>query len=814
MVQAVGQSANFEESYVDVTITDSAGNHFNQLVVDQGFYLCAGQPALVAKSLRLESNTYMEGPGQMIVQDTLNAHPYSHLYMGYMVLRGVMADSGQFQPDTTTWAGTNQFMPSVVDPINSNIYYNQVIVAGPGLRAYDPSVNYDLMGSLRILNGASLRVGDATAATTMWIGGVLSTEGSGTFAMKDHAATLVNVYNDSVYFAGGSTAGLLTKGQLYVGGHFRQAGNAQSYSADKGHLTYFGSNTHTITFQNPGFGASHFGDLKVNYDNLLFMTDGFAAGSLVHAPSSYEGYLTSTTNQLLTTRGANASNVVFTGLRWKIVGGDSVVALASIDFMDMTPTSTYFTLARGGSGGGMPPLSNWHFNVIPTGAGRYMEIADTTANADVLTVNVTNVTPGGHNNKVNVLGGAILNGWPATFAWTGAVSTDWGDTLNWTTHRLPYNPDDIVIPLSAANNPVMSNYAYVHNLTIEAGRSIAVTGSYLRVQGDVVAPLTNTAITGCTGAFIVEGTDIVHSVVGKFCQLVVQGTYKISGPGNQVVTENGTLVNWGGDLNINGGRLDVGGVGGTDPSATFTTANGSTFTMMNAADTVFVGGGGGGANLLGGSTAGKLTAGTLIMTTGLLRGDGGVGVAAFAPSGTHTVVMSGNSYVNFGDPTVNFFQNLTLSPTVTLMLQTDMTVKGTLARGSGSGGNIIRSWDTTPHVLTTSGLSFSSAFATNVQTISLAFNDGTPNATFDNVTFVGFPGAFSGSIVNSYRTGAAMTFTNWNFGAAGFSASGAAHFLSNWGTADITLVSPTPSGGAVVAGQTWQQSNANTVHWP
>jgi hypothetical protein len=88
---------------------------------------------------------------------------------------------------------------------------------------------------------------------------------------------------------GGSTAGLLTDGIMYIGGSFNQGptGDPASYAPTGTFLTVFdGAGTNTASFANPGPApsASQFQDLELAHNNstdvLNFTTDVYVAGSV------------------------------------------------------------------------------------------------------------------------------------------------------------------------------------------------------------------------------------------------------------------------------------------------------------------------------------------------------------------------------------------------------------------------------------------------------------------------------------------------------------------------------------------------------
>lgn len=106
-----------------------------------------------------------------------------------------------------------------------------------------------------------------------------------------------------------------------------------------------------------------------------------------------------------------------------------------------------------------------------------------------------------------------------SYDWTGAVSTNWHDTGNWSDGVIPGSYDDVVIPSSATNMPVISNGdANVKNLDIQSGASLNVKpGHYLDVAGDltVAGTLTLDAPNGA-GNYPSLLTNGAVSVTGTF----------------------------------------------------------------------------------------------------------------------------------------------------------------------------------------------------------------------------------------------------------------------------------------------------------
>lgn len=70
--------------------------------------------------------------------------------------------------------------------------------------------------------------------------------------------------------------------------------------------------------------------------------------------------------------------------------------------------------------------------------------------------------------------------------WTGAVSSDWYDELNWFDNNIPNHLTDVYIPQAVPNYPVIDMVtALSRNLEIEAGATLTIGTGYLNVMGDV-----------------------------------------------------------------------------------------------------------------------------------------------------------------------------------------------------------------------------------------------------------------------------------------------------------------------------------------
>ncbi len=565
----------------------------------------------------------------------------------------------------------------------------------------------------------------------------------------------------------------------------------------------------TISFANPGFGAgaSHFGDFALNgYEDDL-STNVFIEGKLIGNGDG--GVLAGMgSNKVLTSKGVDASFLSFSNVSWVLLDGIFSTYMYQMDFENMDPTVDQFTVQRTGN---LPPacdcssplnLDYWTFGTVPT-TGHYIRAVDTDgANPSILTLNMYLPTPAVNGGFVSTAGGAIINNWPQLFEWVdGGVSTNWNDGSNWSTGHAPGSADDILIRSTTTTNPVLNGSANFHNITIEAGKSIELNENALFAYGNISAPVGTTAIT-CVGGgnFYLYGDGGVNNVVGKFCDTQIFGHYQVSGPGNLLSVSQPVYIY--GNLKVNGGEFDA--------NELWTQGNG-TLTMQDPADAVVIGSGG--AYFDGGSTTGLMTAGTLTINGGCVHTTNSDGAPdAFAPSGTHTTVFNnGTSSAEFRDNVHSGFQNVGMTGGSTLQLLSSVNINGTLARSFNPGAITISSSNSS--TLTVSGLNQTGATAMSFINVALRFVDGTSNATFNQVSFIGLPtGAVMFEVART--TGGPFTFTSLNFNGL---LSGGLYML-NSGSQAVTLVSPNPSAASANSGcgcVTYQNTTGTgSIAWP
>jgi Bacterial Ig-like domain (group 1) len=611
----------------------------------------------------------------------------------------------------------------------------------------------------------------------------------------------------------------------------RELDATRNNSADQattrlGHPARVYSGTSVITFTNPA--SSFFGTLYLHGPAYSLASDVVVTGQL-QTESSYPWvHSSSTTARKLTSHGAAVSNLSFDNVSWNMLDGSDIWTMDYVDFNNMDPTADQFTIARTSDERAICDCSSyyelyyWSFYTTPT-TGNYIKATDTNGGPHLLDVRMYMPDPATNGGHVSTAGGAVITDWPATavVTWTGATSNVWSVASNWSGGAVPTSTDDVLIPASAATNPyiqtdIAGSVGYAHNLTIESGRTINLNcGTELRVYGNVIAPLGAAAVGTCEGEaihLVGDGTAGGNTVVGNFEMVTVDGNYKVSGPGNQLIV----TLSWGGLLSIDGttgGNLTING-GRVDADKFETTKHG-TLTMTNAGDQLFVGGGSGSgsAYFKGGSTAGKLTAGTITILGGACLyttpADTAVASDAFAPSGTHKVVFGGaNNCVGFAVPTMSYFQDVTVNAGTRLFVETNgFNANGTLSRGAGSGMMTIDGGGT-PVINNVSGLNITGG-PTTFNNIGLRLVVGTANATLNTVTFTGFVGYMSPILRVMRNSPEIITFNALDFSAVtGLSLGGV--FLDNFGTATVNVRGSNPLTG--IPG-TYPGSYTGTVSW-
>jgi hypothetical protein len=734
---------------------------------------------------------------------------------------------GGWQVENTTFAGSS---------LNAQVMTTNLTITGQASLSNWMEINGDVVvqkvsgspGQL-VFNGKELVVS-----------GNFSTAASGTIKLIDGNDGLF--VGGNATFGGGSTAGLLTSGYLEVVGSFTQNGSNEAFMADAtfdsyiGYIEYgcefceFRANARaprpalragmmandvmpsSISFANPGEGAgtSHFGMLYLQGLEIDLQSDVYALATLETGESSSIHVSTSTPTKKIVSHGADVRNLSFDNVRWELLDGHDIWSLDDVTFGTMDPAVDQFTITRNGA---LPPLCDctsfqlwyWSFNTVPT-TGTYIKATDTDgATSGTLRIRMQNPNPTIHDGKISFNGGAELQNWLTSWVWTGAFNTNWTSPGNWgTLNSYPDYSSDVTIPSGTPNAPRLTNHESVRNLTIATGASLELSGYSLAVHGNLSGPTATAAVTcdDCDGLgepVRLVGTGGTFTASGKFLGVEVGDVefgavdYRIGGGSTQLIAEKLVIRN--GNFSVNGGTLSV--------NSELTTESSGRLVMTNVADQVTVSGK---AQFYGASETTYLTAGTMTLNNILFEANTEMAPDAFAATGTHKVILTGTSSVNFYTGfTTMYFNDLTVDAASSTTFNSDLHVIGTFRRAAGAGGVTLAGDLGNTRILYVNGIDVGAATTMNSVAVRME-NAGTFTA-FNNVTFSGF-NAFTGSVLDIARAGSTsmtgLNFTGTLLGLGGFR-------VENSGTGAVNISSSFPAPG--ILNTDYKITGTGTVSW-
>jgi Secretion system C-terminal sorting domain len=148
----------------------------------------------------------------------------------------------------------------------------------------------------------------------------------------------------------------------------------------------------------------------------------------------------------------------------------------------------------------------------------------------------------------------------ATTYWTGAVSTSWTNTGNWSTGIVPTisSPAIVVIPAGKPFYPIISGVSPANSISLEAATSLTITGT-LQLAGTINNLGTCTASAG-TIQYIGSAPQGIaaNSIAGNTIQnMIINNSTGVSLNGNITVSGNITFTT--GNLSIGSSVLTLGG---------------------------------------------------------------------------------------------------------------------------------------------------------------------------------------------------------------------------------------------------------------
>ncbi|HEX9728791.1 MAG TPA: hypothetical protein VGA37_09835 [Gemmatimonadales bacterium] len=598
---------------------------------------------------------------------------------------GTLTSTGTFSPATTVFNGTGQSIPS-----GTAYGYQAIAIRGTASFAAADTIP----GSLTVGAGGNLDINGVLVQAATFL-----TQLTGVLTMD--AATDSLVVTGNATFDGGSTDGLLSAGTLLVGGDLSQTStnSASSFRASGTHLTVLdGAAPQTVTFDAPSAGESRFQDLDVtNTSSVAFASTGHVEGAMdvsssiaVSGSDSLRvmgaGGLTtavggSLTVPVLETRGALAiggtltvDTAVFSGAAQTIpdipwvhvfventgipahasgadslnISGDLVVRGAGTDFnAGLLRHAVGGNLVIGPSGGGEGSIiMTTAPSGIDVGGNATFQGSSTGSNLSNGTFRVSgnitqlNVGPVDDNFRPTGTNTVVLNGvgpGGQTVSFAGSA----GAASGFQFLQVVYNHPD-------ALGVTFLTPAQVDGDLTTTNPGATVNGDTLRVLGDVslaaTPTLTHLTIGGAlantagysVGTTVFDGASqaIPSGPSFDYDSVTILGSASFDAAAEDTVTA--LVVGDGGNLDINTAFVQA---------ATFATQGTGVLTMNDAADTLWVTGA---TTFDGGSTAGRLTAGRLILWGGFTQTNTNSD-SSFYATGTHIT-----EFANGTDVTLTF----------------------------------------------------------------------------------------------------------------------------------------------------------------
>ncbi len=474
-----------------------------------------------------DSVTIPAGPANQPVVSVSNATTGALLNNGTITLSGSAAITafGNVRGSGTITGGGNAVlaMPLAGTMLDLSSVPNVFISAAVTLGR---TVN--VTGQLNIGSSGSLAFANHTAN----VSSSFSTTGAATIVMTSPTDSLK--VQGSVLFDGGNTLGLITSGVIFVRGDFTQGAttSARSYAPTGNHLVVLnGTSTQDIAFATPGAAGSNFETVVLANPsgNIHLLSDIFQAGPVAFAPGVPR--IVHGNGHTLFTAELLANNATLDDLL-VVANNVQITQFDSITFTNYSPSATPLTILHPGAATPFV-FNNLVFTVTPT-TGFYMSVTDNAADANTLTIEMVNPTPGAPGGLVQTAGGAVVN-WPAVTPgardWTGAVSTDWSNPANWNPALVPTGLDDVTIT-PATNQPVLTAASAANSVVISGlGASLTIGGRTLTVNSLITHTDGLLVMTNPADLVVVNGPATFQG--GDQTGLLSAGELRVDGDFNQ-----------------------------------------------------------------------------------------------------------------------------------------------------------------------------------------------------------------------------------------------------------------------------------------
>jgi len=370
-------------------------------------------------------------------------------------------------------------------------------------------------------------------------------------------------------FGGGATAAVWSDGG--AGGTFaNNTGNTPSAATYTASAIF--TNPVTLTLTTSGLSCG-----TVSANKLLTVTPSVTINAFSPATATRcQGAGTVTTTATAT----NSSGITYTLDAASLAGGNTIVAATgAVTYSAGWSGTTTISASAAGCNG--PAVTTLVVTVTPTvgtpvfvmgttstrcrGAGSVTYSANATNNTGI-TYTLDAGSIAGGNTIASGTGTVTYNfGWKGTsiitasatgcngptssvhtattitdLIWTGAISSDWNTTGNWSCLFLPDLTTNVLIP-NVTNQPVLNSGSsgMANNIVINSGSSITVTGNTLQIAGSITNSGTFTASAGTIqmqgtsaqtiGAGTFAGNSVMNFTVSNTSGVTLAGPLSVTG---------------------------------------------------------------------------------------------------------------------------------------------------------------------------------------------------------------------------------------------------------------------------------------------
>lgn len=151
--------------------------------------------------------------------------------------------------------------------------------------------------------------------------------------------------------------------------------------------------------------------------------------------------------------------------------------------------------------------------------------------------------------------------------WTGNVSSDWGDSRNWSNGTVPGNNSEVVISSGCTNYPEITAAAFAKSVAIKSNASIVISGGSLKVESIICTGNSSMDISGgiLKISSLIETKDfgcINSSGSGGTVEISGDCTFKAINPQRceffNIVTDSGSTFSIKNDIYVLGNWTNLG----------------------------------------------------------------------------------------------------------------------------------------------------------------------------------------------------------------------------------------------------------------